>query len=102
MADVLILGGGFSGVVAAERLVNSLGDDHQVTLVSRDSKFVFYPDLVQVAFGKTDPSGVSFDLREAMLDRRIRFIKGEVARVHPDLRKVVVAHGEVEGTLSYD
>ncbi len=102
MANVLILGGGFSGVVAAERLVNSLGDDHQVTLVSRDSKFVFYPDLVQVAFGKTEPSDASFDLREAMLDRRIRFIKGDVVRVLPDLCKVVVAHGEVEGTLSYD
>jgi sulfide:quinone oxidoreductase len=102
MADVLILGGGFSGVVAAERLVNSLGDEHQVTLVSRDSRFVFYPDLVQVAFGKTEPTDVSFDLREAMLDRRIRFIKGEVARVLPDLRRVVVAHGDVEGTLSYD
>ena len=102
MADVLILGGGFSGVVAAERLVNSLGDNHQVTLVSRDSRFVFYPDLVQVAFGKTEPADASFDLREAMLDRRIRFIKGEVARVVPDLRRVVVAHGDVEGTLSYD
>jgi len=35
MAKVLILGGGFGGVVAAERLAEQLGDEHQITLVSR-------------------------------------------------------------------
>lgn len=89
-------------MVAAEQLVQSLGDDHQITLVSRDTRFVFYPDLVNVAFGKAEPEDVSFDLREALIDRRIGFIKGEVARIDVESRKVVVAHGDVEGLLSFD
>ena len=102
MAKILILGGGFGGVVAAERLAEQLGDDHQITLVSRSRRFVFYPALVKLAFGKCTTKDISFDLRHAMLDRRVNFIEAEVARIDPLERKVTIAHGEVEGKLPYD
>ena len=102
MAKVLILGGGFGGVVAAKRLAEQLGDEHQITLVSRSRNFVFYPALVRLAFGKCQLEDVSFDLRESMLSRRVNFIEAEVARIDPFQRKVVIAHGEVEGKLPYD
>lgn len=102
MAKVLVLGGGFGGVVAAERLAEQLGDEHQITLVSRSRHFVFYPSLVKLAFGKCETKDVSFDLRNAMLDRRVNFIEAEVARIDPAARKVAIAHGEVEGNLPYD
>lgn len=102
MARVLILGGGFAGVVAAERLAEELGDEHQITLVSRGRRFVFYPALVRLAFGKCNIDDVSFDLRKTMLSRRVSFIEGEVARIDPVERKVIIAHGEVEGRLPYD
>jgi NADH dehydrogenase FAD-containing subunit len=102
MAKVLILGGGFGGVVAAERLAEQLGDEHQITLVSRSRNFVFYPALVKVAFGRCEAKDVSFDLRHAMLDRRVNFIEAEVARIDPHERKVAIAHGEIEGNISYD
>jgi NADH dehydrogenase FAD-containing subunit len=63
---------------------------------------VFYPALVRLAFGKCEPDDISFDLREAMLDRRVRFIQAEVARIDPFERKVILAHGEVVGDLPYD
>lgn len=102
MAKILILGGGFGGVVAAEHLAENLGDEHQVTLVSRSRNFVFYPALVRLAFGKCDVSDVSFDLRSTLLNRKVNFIEAEVARLDPDARKVIIAHGEVEGSLTYD
>lgn len=102
MAKVLILGGGFGGVVAAERLAEQLSNEHQVTLVSRSRHFVFYPALVRLAFGKCHRNDVSFDLRETMLDRRVNFVEAEVARIDPFERKVIIAHGQVEGTLAYD
>ena len=102
MAKILILGGGFGGVVTAERLAEQLGDDHQITLVSRSRRFVFYPALVKLAFGKCTTKDISFDLRHAMLDRRVNFIEAEVARIDPFERKVTIAHGEVEGKLPYD
>jgi sulfide:quinone oxidoreductase len=102
MAKVLVLGGGFGGVVAAERLAKQLDDKHQITLVSRNRHFVFYPALVRLAFGKCQRDDVTFDLRHAMLSRRVNFIEAEVARLDPLERKVTIAHGEVEGQLSYD
>ena len=102
MARVLILGGGFAGVVAAERLAAELGEEHQITLVSRSRQFVFYPALVRLAFGKCRPADITFDLRQSMLSRRINFIEAEVARVDPFERTVTIAHGEVQGTLGYD
>ena len=102
MAKILVLGGGFGGLVAAERLAAQLGDDHQITLVSRSRRFVFYPALVRLAFGKCRVEEVTFDLRNAMLDRRVNFIEAEVARIDPVERRVVIAHGEVQGQLPYD
>jgi len=99
---VLILGGGFGGVVAAERLAEQLGDEHQITLVSRSRQFVFYPALVRLAFEKSQPADVSFDLRHTMLNRRINFIEAEVAHVDPLERNVTIANGQVEGKLPYD
>jgi len=102
MARILILGGGFGGVVAAEALAQQLGDEHQITLVSRNNRFVFYPALVRLAFGKCEPDDVSFDLRKTMLSRRVNFIEAEVARIDPDDRKAIMAHGDVEGNIPYD
>ncbi len=102
MAKVLILGGGFGGVIAARRLAEQLGDEHQLTMVARSRNFVFYPALVKLAFGKCQREDVSFDLRHAMLDRRVNFIEAEVARIDPHERIVKIAHGEVEGKLPYD
>lgn len=102
MAKVLILGGGFGGVVAAEALAQQLSDGHQITLVSRDDRFVFYPALVRLAFGKCERDDVSFDLRQSMLNRRINFIEAEVARIDPTERKAILAHGDVEGAIPYD
>lgn len=102
MAKVLILGGGFGGVVAAERLAEQLGEEHQITLVSRSRNFIFYPALVRLAFGMCNRDDASFDLRQAMLHRRVNFIEAEVARIDPHDKKVTIAHGEVEGKLPYD
>jgi len=102
MAKILILGGGFAGVVAAERLGEQLGDEHQITLVSRSRQFVFYPALVRLAFGKCERDDVEFDLRQSLLNRKVNFIEAEVANINPFDRIVTIAHGEVEGRLGYD
>src|SRR5919205_1278336 len=102
MANVLILGGGFGGVIAAERLAKTLGPEHQLTLVSRSPRFTFYPSLVRLAFGKCEPDDISFDLRGAMLDRRVRFVEATAARVDPFARKVMLTGGDILGDIKYD
>ncbi len=102
MANILVLGGGFAGVVAAESLAKRLGSEHQITLISQHREFIFYPALVKLAFGQCEVPDITYDLRNAMLDRRIKFIQAEVA--FPDLENncVIVPHGEVEGKIPFD
>ena len=102
MAKVMILGGGFAGVVAAESLVKRLGGEHEITLVSRGRQFLFYPALVRLAFGQCSLDDIAFDLREAMLDRRVRFVAGEVARLNPHEQRVTFAGGDIVGEMPYD
>jgi len=41
-------------------------------------------------------------VRDALLDRRIRFIDGEVARIDPDERVLTFARGDFVGKMPYD
>lgn len=102
MANILVLGGGFGGVVAAESLAQQVSREHHVTLISRDRTFVFYPDLVRLAFGKCEPDDISFDLRDAMFERGVGFLQGEVARIYPEDQTVSIAHGQLQGKMPYD
>jgi sulfide:quinone oxidoreductase len=102
MAKILIVGGGFGGVVTAESLARKLEREHQIVMVSRSRKFLFYLALVRLAFGRGEPDDVSFDVREAMLDRRVTFIEGEIGRIHLSERHVTIARGEFMGEMKYD
>lgn len=102
MAKIVVLGGGFGGVVAAERLAEQVGDEHQITLISRSRTFVFSPALVRLALGKCEKEDLTFDLRKSMLNRRINFIEAEVAHFDPSSKKISIAHGDVQGKITYD
>jgi sulfide:quinone oxidoreductase len=102
MAKVLVVGGGFAGVVAAESLARKLEGKHEVTLVSRNRQFLFYPGLVRYAFGQCTLNELGFDLREAMLSRGVSFVQAEVGRIVPDERKVIIAGGDLIGEMPYD
>ncbi len=102
MARVLILGGGFAGVIAAESLAKKLGKQHEITLVSRSPRFLFYPALVRLAFGQCTSDDIAFDLHDAMRERRVRFVAGEVARINPRKRHVTFAGGDLVGEMPFD
>ena len=102
MANILILGGGFGGLIAAEQLAATLDREHQITLVSPNRKFTFYPALVQYAFGECDASDISFDLRTKLEDIGVRFVHGEMLRIHADRRTVEVSGDDLKGEIAYD
>lgn len=102
MANVLILGGGFGGLIAAERLSASLDPSHNITLVSPNQDFTFYPSLVRLAFGECDPADIAFDLRKKLNQARVHFVRGEMMAINPRTNKVTVAGDEFRGDIGYD
>jgi sulfide:quinone oxidoreductase len=102
MKRILILGGGFGGLVVAEQLSKQLGREHQITLVSTQRTFTFYPALVRLAFGELEPEEVTFDLERKLHKLDVRFIEGEVLHLKPEIHRVQIAGKEFNGDLSYD
>ena len=102
MANILILGGGFGGLVTAERLSELVGGTHQITLVAPKPKFTFYPALVQFAFGECDAADITFDLRSKLENIGVRFVQGELIRLHAQRRRAEVVGDDFEGQIAYD
>ncbi|MEZ5344626.1 MAG: FAD-dependent oxidoreductase [Pyrinomonadaceae bacterium] len=102
MSKILILGGGFGGLVAAEQLTETLGSEHEITLVSPRHEFTFYPALVRLAFGELEEEEVTFDLRQKLTKIGVKFVEGEVLHLKPEIHRVQVAGPEFNGDISYD
>jgi len=102
MASVLIIGGGFGGVIAAEALAQRLDPEHRITMVSRHREFTFFPALVRLAFGRCALGDVFYDLEQATLSRRIEFIQAEILSLDPGSRAVVAWREKREFRLPYD
>jgi len=102
MANILILGGGFGGLITAERLAASLDSSHQITLVSPNRKFTFYPALVHLAFGECEPDDITFDLSAKLSDLGVRFVQGNVVGINNGTQKVEIAGEDFSGEIGYD
>ncbi len=62
MAKLLILGGGISGQTAALHAKNKLGENHEITVVTSNSKWNWIPSNIWVGVGVMGPEDVTFDL----------------------------------------
>jgi sulfide:quinone oxidoreductase len=102
MARILILGGGFAAIAAAEKLSNSVGEDHEITVVSNTGQFMFYPALVPMLFGDFEPDEIHFELRPKLSEHGIRFIQGDVLSIDYERNTVKVTGEDVDGALHYD
>ena len=102
MGNILIIGGGFGGLVTAERLAASGGSSHQITLVAPNRKFTFYPALVQLAFGECEPEDITFDLRARLDELDVRFVRGELIRINAQRQMAEVAGEDFRGEINYD
>jgi len=93
---VVIIGGGFGGLYAAQQLGRS---PFEVTLVDRRNFHLFQPLLYQVATGGLSPADIASPLR-AVLNRQqnTRVMQAEVVDVDLQSRHVLLQDGE----LPYD
>jgi sulfide:quinone oxidoreductase len=93
---VLILGGGIGGIVAASLLRKALPRAHRVVLVEREEHYVFPPSLLWLMTGHRTPKHISRPL-DALRKRGIKLIRGNVERIDPQARAVMVNGIELTG-----
>ncbi len=90
---VVIIGGGFGGLSAAQHLNSNLVD---VTLIDRRNYHLFQPLLYQVATGSLSPGEVASPLRGVLSrQKNTRVWLGTVTDVDPDAKRVFLADGAI-------
>ena len=94
--SVVVVGGGFGGLQAAQHLATAPVD---LTIVDRRNFHLFQPLTYQVATGALSPGEVAYPLRAVFRrHRNVRVLMAEVTGFDLDARRVQLARG----SLPYD
>ena len=97
---VVIVGGGFAGVNAAQELADA---DVDITLINRTNHHLFPPLLYQVATGLMSSGEITGDLRQMFAKQdNIRIVRGAVESVDVEAKTVTSREGDRESVFSYD
>jgi sulfide:quinone oxidoreductase len=95
--QIVILGGGSGGVVAATNLGRKLGARHDVILVDKRADHLFMPAFLFVMVGERQTREISRSLN--LLEKRnIKFIQSEILGIDPDRQQVELQNQK----LAYD
>jgi NADH dehydrogenase len=88
---VLILGGGFGGLNAAQKLKRAPVD---FTLIDRRNFHLFQPLMYQVATGSLSPGEIAAPLRGVLSKQKnTQVLLGEAADIDPDAKRVILRDG---------
>ncbi|MEA3160402.1 MAG: hypothetical protein QOD95_1950, partial [Gammaproteobacteria bacterium] len=94
---VLILGGGFGGLYAAQALKHAPVD---VTLLDRRNFHLFQPLLYQVATGSLSPGEIAAPLRSVLnKQKNTRVLLGEAMDLDPARKQILLKDG---GVIDFD
>jgi NADH dehydrogenase len=94
---VVILGGGFGGLNAAQKLKRAPVD---VILIDRRNFHLFQPLMYQVATGSLSPGEIAAPLRGVLSKQKnTQVLLGEAADIDPDAKRVILRDG---GAFPYD
>ncbi len=93
MARILILGGGFGGLAAANALLPALAKGHSITLLDRKDRFRMGLAKLWMLVGDRGPEEGQGNL-EKLRAKGITYVKTEIERIDPAARRVRTADGE--------
>jgi len=88
---VVILGGGFAGLNAAQKLKRA---PVEVTLIDRRNFHLFQPLMYQVATGSLSPGEIAAPLRGVLSrQKNAQVLLGEAVDIDPDAKRVILRDG---------
>ncbi len=90
---VVIVGGGFGGRYAAQRLAHRLPAGSSITLIDRNDFMLYTPMLTEAAGRSVSPRHIQAPNRE--LSGRINFVQGELRSADLPKRTVTLSDGRV-------
>lgn len=92
--SILILGGGFGGIAAANTLRRILPRDNTITVLDRESRFLVGAGKTWVMLGERKVEEIT-QSRAALLEPGVRFLQGEAQGLDLRARTVLTDTGEL-------
>jgi len=92
-SSIVILGGGFGGLTAANELRRLLGKEHRITLIDKKHQFLMGFAKLGILSGAREPGEGTGDLRR--LDAKgIKFVESEITRIDVSRRSATTERGD--------
>lgn len=99
MANIVVLGAGLGGTLAAYELVPVVGPSDQLIVVGQGTRYHFVPSNPWVAAGWRERDEIEIDLVEVMAKKRIQYMTQGCRRVHPAENRLELNDGS---SVAYD
>ncbi len=97
MAEILVLGAGLGGTLAAFEVADQARAEDHVTLIGQGDAFQFTPSNPWVAVGWRNRADIEVKLDRVMQKRRVRFVTTGAKRVDPAANQVMLDDGTAIG-----
>lgn len=99
---IVIVGGGFGGAFAAQRLLKKGGDAVEVVVIDRNNYLTFYPLLVEAGVGSVEPRHVVVPLRRFLGKGRLIMAEVQAIDVNERCVRYLVPGSVAPLSLDYD
>lgn len=99
MAEIVVLGAGLGGVIAAYEIKEKLRGKDRLTVISKGDSYYFVPSNPWVAVNWRDRQSIEVKLPPVMKKKGINFINVGAKRVHPSDNRVELEDGR---SIPYD
>lgn len=98
MAHIVVIGASTGGLPFAYDIKKTLGNGHEVTVISNNPNFNFIPSNPWLAVGWRSEEDISFELAPRLKRKDINLIVGEATEIKPNDNQVLVG----DQTVDYD
>ena len=99
MSEIVVLGAGLGGTLAAYELLDQVGKGDRVTLIGQEKTYHFVPSDPWVAVGWRERKDIEADLSGVMARRGVRYLTQGAKRLHPAEKRVEMMDGS---DVTYD
>lgn len=104
---VLVLGGNFAGLGAAQKIKEYAKDEVEITVIDRKSYLLYIPNIpAEVLENRNPEDSLKMDLPTTLKKDHIDFINAEVTKIDPETQTVSIIPNERPGSgytqLKYD
>ncbi len=84
MARVVVLGAGISGHTAAQILKRKLGKNHEIIVISPNTKYQWIPSNIWVGIGQMTAKNVTFELAPVYKKLGIVYTQAKATAIYPE------------------